>query len=310
MASISIILPCFNEAKNLEILLPKITAQYPSTELIVVNDGSDDDTEQVCKKYNVTVLSHPYNIGNGAAIKTGARYANGNILVFMDADGQHDPDDIPRLLEQMDNGYEMVVGSRNAHTHSSLGRRIANRIYNAFASFMTGHRIDDLTSGYRAVRARHFRKFLYLLPNGFSYPTTSTMAFFRSGLPVAYLPINAGKRQGESNIRILRDGARFFLIIIRIGVLFSPMRLFLPVSVSLFATGLGLYFYTFTASARLTNMSVLLLLSGLSTFLIGVLSEQMSSLHYIGAREDQRVTKRQNGGSDIPHEGRNETVSK
>jgi glycosyltransferase involved in cell wall biosynthesis len=210
----------------------------------------------------------------------------------MDADGQHDPEDIPRLLAKIDEGYEMAVGARQADTHASLGRRMANQVYNRLASVMTGYRIEDLTSGFRAVRARHFRKFLYLLPNGFSYPTTSTMAFFRSGFPIAYVPIRAGQRSGKSHIRLLRDGARFFFIILKIGALFSPMRFFLPLSLIFFLIAVVYYGYTYTTMNRFTNMSAVLLIYSLSLFLIGLVSEQISALHYKGVEEDQRRTRR------------------
>lgn len=290
---ISIILPAKNEGQNLEALLPKLCAKFAGedTEIIVVDDGSSDNTAEACHQHPIKLIQHPYSMGNGAAIKSGARAATGGILVFMDADGQHHPDDIPRLLEKFEDGYEMVVGARESDTQASMTRSVGNRFYNWLASKMAGHQIDDLTSGFRAARARHFKKFLYLLPNGFSYPTTSTMAFFRSGLPVAYIPIRAGKREGKSNIRIFKDGTRFFIIIIKIGALFSPMRLFLPVSLILFLTGLSYYGYTFIASHRFTNMSALLFTSSLIIFLMGILSEQVSALHYKGADEDQRKTK-------------------
>lgn len=281
-------LPAKNEAENLRTLLPILTEAFGEHEIIVVDDGSDDGTPDICLSHRVRVVRHPYSMGNGAAIKSGARAASGDVIVFMDADGQHAPNDIPRLLEQFDAGYEMVVGARQLDTHASAWRRLANQFYNGLASLMTGYRIEDLTSGFRAVRTRHFRKFLYLLPNGFSYPTTSTMAFFRSGLPVAYVPIRAGQREGKSNIRIFRDGARFLIIIIKIGTLFSPMRLFLPVSFMLLMMG-GLYYgYTYIQWQRFTNMSALFFSSALITFLIGIVSEQISSLHYKGADEDMR----------------------
>jgi glycosyltransferase involved in cell wall biosynthesis len=233
-------------------------------------------------------------MGNGAAIKTGARNATGNILVLMDADGQHSPDDINRLIEKVESGYEMAVGARQIDTHASLTRRIGNTLYNKLASWMTGYPIEDLTSGFRATRARHFRKFLYLLPNKFSYPTTSTMAFFRSGLPVGYVPIKAMNRAGErkSHIRIFHDGFRFLIIILKIGALFSPMRFFLPISGTLFVMALCYYGYTFYTSGRLTNMSTLLFLASLFTFLIGLVSEQVSALHYKHIEESKRRTVR------------------
>ncbi len=292
--TLSIVLPAKDEADSLRRLLPELRRCMPDAEILVVNDGSRDETEEVSRAAGVKVVSHPYSLGNGAAVKTGARYAAGDILIFMDADGQHDSADIPRLLEKLAEGYEMVIGARCSGSHASLGRRGANYFYNRLASAMTGYRIEDLTSGFRAVRARHFRKFLYLLPNGFSYPTTSTMAFFRSGYPVAYVPIRAEKRMqaGASKIRMGRDGLRFFVIILKIGALFSPMRLFLPVSGLLFLGGLDLYIYNYLTTGRFTNMSAFLLLSGLFTFLIGILSEQISSLHYRGVEEDQRRTRR------------------
>lgn len=290
--SLSIIMPAKNEATGLAVLLPKLKTQFPNAEIIVVDDGSTDATADICREHDVNRVAHPYSMGNGAAIKSGARQAHGNTLIFMDADGQHDPEDIPRLLDQLENGHEMAVGARAWDTHASIGRRLANRIYNGLASYMTANRIDDLTSGFRAVRARHFRRFLYLLPNGFSYPSTCTMAFFRSGLPVSYVPIRAKQREGSSHIRILKDGARFFMVIIKIGTLFSPMRLFLPISVGLFLIGLGYYGYTFLAFHRFTNMSALLFISSLFTFLIGILAELISSLHYKEADFERRLVKR------------------
>lgn len=285
---ISIVIPAKNEAANLQALLKQIKTVVPDAEILVIDDGSTDDTSLIAKNADATVIKHPYSQGNGAAIKTGARKAKGDIIIFMDADGQHDPNDIPDLLAKLEEGYDMAVGARHVSTQSSWLRKIGNSFYNWLASIMTGHRIEDLTSGYRAVRADKFRKFIYLLPNGFSYPTTSTMAFFRSGFPVAYVPIHAGKREGKSHIQLFRDGMRFFIIILRIGALFSPMRLFLPISATVFITGLSYYAYTFSTTGRFTNMTALLLMSSLLIFLIGILSEQISSLHYRSAEDNRR----------------------
>ncbi len=300
METISIVLPCLNEAVNLAKLLPKLNSAYPDAEIIVVNDGSDDDSVQVATGLGAKVISHAYRMGNGAAIKTGARNASGSITVFMDADGQHDPVDIARLVDKLDDGYEMAVGARRVSTHASLLRRVANAFYNRLATYMVGHQIDDLTSGFRAVRTRHFRKFLYLLPNGFSYPTTSTMAFFRSGFPVAYVPINAGIREGKSKIKLLRDGTRFFIIIIKIGSLFSPMKLFLPLSFIQFCLGCWFYLYTYITTSHFSNASIILFLASITTFLIGILSEQVSSLHYRGVEEDRRKLMRSSSSRDNP----------
>jgi len=280
--TVSIILPAKNEAESLKKLLPVLRASFPEDEIIVIDDGSTDETKGVCMQNSVKAISHKYSMGNGAAIKSGARAAGGDVLVFMDADGQHDPADIQVLIDKIDEGYDLAVGAREINSHASLARRLGNTLYNRLASLMTGYNIEDLTSGFRAARASHFKQFLYLLPNKFSYPTTSTMAFFRSGFSVAYVPIKVRQREGEakSHIKIFRDGFRFFVIILKIGALFSPMRFFLPVSAALFLTGLSYYSYTWFSSGRLTNMTAILLLSALFTFLIGIVSEQISALHY------------------------------
>jgi len=278
--SLSIVLPCLNEAENLETLLPKLKQAQPNAEILVVNDGSSDNSAALCQQHGIRVVSHPIPLGNGAAIKTGARHAKGETIVFMDSDGQHAPEDIQRLLDKLNQGYDMVVGARQSHTHASKKRLIGNTIFNKLASFMTGQKIEDLTSGFRAVRAIHFKKFLYLLPNGFSYPTTSTMAFFRSALPVAYIPIQAGKREGKSKIKLLKDGIRFLVIILKIGALFSPMRLFLPISGMFFLLGIINHIQSYIESGQFSNGSLLLYTSSVFIFLMGILSEQISSLHY------------------------------
>ena len=290
--SISIILPAKNEADNLCALLPDIRRLHPDAEVIVVDDGSTDNTAEICEENGVRCVAHPYTLGNGAAVKTGARHATADILVLMDADGQHDPAVIDTLVDKLAHGYDMAVGARAWKTHASLGRRVANYTYNRMASYMTDKRIDDLTSGFRAVRTRHFLRFLYLFPNGFSYPTTCTMAFFRSGLPVAYVPINARARNGRSHVRIIEDGLRFLMIILKIGALFSPMRLFLPLSLLLFGIGTSYYAYTYILFHRFTNMSALVLVSSLLIFLIGILAELVSALHYKEADFERRLVRR------------------
>jgi len=277
---LSIILPAKNEAPALAVLLPLLSAAQPEAEIIVVDDGSTDDTRSICASNRVICLSSPYSMGNGAAIKRGARAATGSILVFMDGDGQHDPDDVVRLLDQLDHNYDMVVGARDWGSQAGVGRGVANTVYNWLATRMTGHPILDLTSGFRAVRAEKFREFIHLLPNGFSYPTTSTMAFFRSAYPVAYLPIKAGQRVGKSHIKPLRDGIRFLLIIFKIATLYSPLKLFMPTSVVFFLLGCINYAWTFIHNGRLTNMSTLLWSASVIIFLIGLVSEQITNLTY------------------------------
>lgn len=279
-SQISIILPCKNEGHVIGQVLERLRGLYPDAEIIVVDDGSTDNTVDVCNGLDIRLVSHPYSKGNGAAIKSGARQAQGDVLVFMDADGQHRPEDIQLLLERMDEGYDMVVGARDSGSQASLGRLAANSVYNWLSGKMVGHRVDDLTSGFRAVKSDLFKEFIYLLPNGFSYPTTITMAFFRAGYSVSYVPIRVDKREGKSHIRLLHDGVRFFLIIFKVGTLYSPLKLFLPISAGIFSVGLCYYLYTFITTARFTNMSALLMLTSILVFLIGLVSEQVTTLIY------------------------------
>lgn len=283
---ISVVLPAKNEAEGLALTLPALRKAYPDAQIIVVNDGSTDDTAAVGLQHGAQVLSSPYSMGNGAAIKRGARAATGDVIVFMDSDGQHDPAHIAALLARLEEGYDMVVGARNGDGQASFHRGVANRFYNKLASWMTGHRILDLTSGFRAVRADKFREFLHLLPNGFSYPTTSTMAFFRSAYLVSYVQVPVGDRVGSaSHIRLVRDGIRFLLIIFKIATLYSPLKLFVPVGFGFFLLGWGYYAYTFISEHRFTNMSALLLSASVIIFLIGLVSEQITSLSYSHGKE-------------------------
>ena len=278
--NVSIIIPARNEAATIGDVVGGIRSQFPKAEVLVVDDGSTDRTPALAEERGARVIQHPKSLGNGAAVKAGARAAEGEILVFLDADGQHDPADIPRLLEKLDEGYDMVVGARSSSSHANTARLAANGIYNVIASMITGHRIPDLTSGFRAVKADLFRKFLYLLPNGFSYPTTITMAFMRAGYPVDFLPIVAKKRKGKSHIKPVRDGIRFMVIIFKIATLYAPLKLFLPASFAFFVLGLGYYLYTFATQGRFTNMSLLLFSAAVIIFLIGLVSEQITALNY------------------------------
>lgn len=277
---ISVILPAKNEAEGLRRTLPALRSLMPEAEVIVVDDGSIDETAAVAAEYGARVLSAPYSMGNGAAIKRGARAASGDVLVFMDADGQHDPAHIQRLLDKLGQGYDMAVGARDWAGQAGVHRGLANAFYNWLASRMTGFDVKDLTSGFRVARADRFREFLHLLPNGFSYPTTSTMAFFRSAYAVAYVPVPVARRIGRSHIRPIRDGIRFLLIIFKIATLYSPLKLFVPTAAIFFLLGVSYYGYTFATQARFTNMSLLLFSAAVIIFLIGLISEQITSLTY------------------------------
>ena len=278
--SLSIVIPAKNEGGAIGAVVANAREQYPDAEIIVVNDGSDDNTAEAASEAGAKVVSHPESLGNGAAVKSGARAATGDIIAFMDGDGQHTASELAPLIQRLDEGYEMAIGARDTGSHANVGRLFANGMYNGVASLMSGRKILDLTSGFRVARAEKFKQFLYLLPNGFSYPTTITMAFLRSGYSVTFEPISAAKRVGKSHIRPIRDGIRFLIIIFKIATLYSPLKIFLPASGLFFLTGLGYYAFTYMTAGRFTNMSMLLFSASVIVFLIGLISEQITSLTY------------------------------
>lgn len=276
---VTILLPAFNEELAIGETIRKIKQLHPDFEILVVDDGSTDNTLKVAMDAGANVWPHPYNIGNGAAIKSGLRIAKGEWVVMMDADGQHNPSDIAKLLEHKDD-YDMVVGARTKKSKTALHRDLANYFYNKFATYVTTFEIADLTSGFRLVRKRTAEQFIYLLPNTFSYPTTITMSYLRTGRSLKYVPIEVQKRMGNSKIKLIEDGIRFFLIISKIATLFSPFRIFLPISVLSSCVGLGYYCFTFLNHGRFTNMSALLISTSIIVFMIGLVSEQISQLKY------------------------------
>jgi len=280
MPSLSIVIPAKDESDAIGAVVARAVEAYPDAEVIVVDDGSTDDTASVAEGAGAKVVRHPESLGNGAAIKAGARAAQGDIIAFMDGDGQHDAGEFGPLLTKLDDGYDMIIGARDSGSHANVGRLYANGIYNVVASWLTGRRIPDLTSGFRVARAHLFKKFLYLLPNGFSYPTTITMAFLRSGYPICFESIPVAKRIGKSHIRPFRDGLRFVVIIFKIATLYSPLKIFLPVGAMFFVTGASWYAYTFSTMGRFTNMSMLLFAASVIVILIGLISEQITALTY------------------------------
>jgi len=288
---VSVIVPAYNEGAIIADIVKRIKSLHPEFDVIVVNDGSTDDTAAEAQKAGALVYSHPYNIGNGAAIKSGIRVATGDILVFMDGDGQHDPRDIGRLLEYFPD-FDMVVGARSLGDQASLGRALGNKIYNWFASYVAKFSIKDLTSGFRAVKSNVVRNFLYLLPNTYSYPTTLTLGTLRSGMSVKYVPVKIQKREtGKSNIKMVQDGVRFFMIITRICTLFSPMRVFLPVSFVMFFLGVVNYLYTYLVHSRFTNMSVFLFVTAIIIFMMSLISEQICQMRFERRAADRSVLK-------------------
>ena len=296
-AKISIVIPAFNEAGSIGDLIGQIRQLHPGAEIIVIDDGSTDATASESAEAGATVYSHPYNIGNGAAVKSGIRMATGDILVLMDGDGQHRPEDIGRMLELLPD-FDMVVGARALRGQSSLLRAIGNAVYNRFASYAANFKIKDLTSGFRAIKTDLARNFLYLLPNTYSYPTTLTLGVLRSGNSVTYIPIRTAKRAGgNSKVKLFQDGVRFFMIIIRIATLYSPMRVFLPVSLAMFVLGMIRYIYTFVLEGRFTNMSALLFVSSVIIFMMSLISEQITQLRF-ERRAFPRQPRRSDAGAD------------
>ncbi|HET9843557.1 MAG TPA: glycosyltransferase family 2 protein [Gammaproteobacteria bacterium] len=282
---LSIIIPACNEKEGLSRILPQLVDNFPHAEILIIDDGSTDDTAKYARSLGVRVISHPHRLGNGAAIKTGARAAQGEVFVLMDADGQHSIGDIQRLLETFQEGYDMVVGARSRAGQANFVRYLGNRFYNWIATLIVNQKVQDLTSGFRVVRAKKFKEFLHLLPNGFSYPSTITLAFFRMGYPIRYIPIDVFKRLGKSHLRPLSDGLRFFILIYKITILYSPLKIFLPLGFIHLALGLLNYAYTFATSGRFTNMSAVFLTSAIIIFLIGLVSEQITILIYRGLRD-------------------------
>ncbi len=276
--AISIVIPVFNEAEILPALLGKVQAlKLTQSEVIVVDDGSTDGSAEIALTAGASVVRHPYNIGNGAAVKSGIRAARGKVIVLMDGDGQHKPEDIPNLLAEATN-YHMVVGARAKGSKLRFHRYAANLLYNLLASYVTKFKVQDLTSGFRVLTRREALRFIDLLPNTFSYPTTLTLAFLRSGFTVKYVPIQTLYRAGQSKISLVTDGIRFLLIITKIATLFSPFRVFLPVSIFFFMAGASNYLYTYFTQGRFTNMSVFMLTTAVIIFMLGLVSEQIALL--------------------------------
>ncbi len=283
-AAVSVVIPAMNEAGAIGDVITRLRTAAPWREILVVDDGSSDQTGEDARASGARVIRHPYNKGNGAAVKTGIRHATGEYVLIVDGDGQHSPDDARRLVERLGE-YDLVIGARAPSSQATVGRRSGNALLNALAGYLTGRPIPDLTSGFRAARRDCLREFLHLLPNGFSTPTTTTLAFIRAGYNVTFEPIEARQRTGHSKIRFARDGARFFLILLKIITLFSPLRIFLPVSALAFGVGTAYGLVNFAVDGRIPNGAVVLILFAVIVFLVGLVSEQVAALRFAGPRE-------------------------
>jgi glycosyltransferase involved in cell wall biosynthesis len=282
-AETSVVIPAFNEAASIGAVIAALRSAAPWREIVVVDDGSTDDTAARAAAAGAQVVQHAYNKGNGAAVKTGVRTTSGAFVLIMDADGQHRSADAERLVAHLD-AYDLVVGARSGRTQSTLVRRLGNAALNAVASYLTEQRIPDLTSGFRAARRDCLLEFLHLIPNGFSTPTTTTLAFMKAGYSVRFEPVDVAQREGSSKIRLGSDGLGFFLILLKVITIFSPLRIFLPISAAAFALGAGYGIWTIATQSHVTNSSVLLILLSVVIFLVGLISEQISSLRFEGRR--------------------------
>ena len=296
---VSVILPAYNESADIDDIVSDIKEMYPDFEVIVINDGSKDDTAAEAEKAGANVYSHPYNIGNGAAIKSGIRIASGDVLVFMDADGQHNPADIAKLLQYIPE-FDMVVGARSMGDQASLWRAFGNKAYSWFASYVAKFPIKDLTSGFRAVKSNIAKSFVYLLPNTYSYPATITLGVLRSGMSIKYVPIKMQKRKtGKSNIKLIEDGVRFFMIITRICTLYSPMRVFPPVGFTMFLLGVANYLYTYITRGQFTNMSVFMFVAAIIIFMMSLISEQICQMRFERRGADRPIKKAESESENL-----------
>ena len=283
-STVSIVIPAMNEADAIGSVVSQLRGAAAWREIIVVDDGSADDTATRARAAGACVIRHPYNKGNGAAVKTGIRQASGEFVLIIDADGQHPPEDAQRIAARLGD-FDLVIGARNGATQATTARRAGNALLNNLASYLTSRPIPDLTSGFRGARTECLREFIHLLPNGFSTPTTTTLAFIKAGYNVAFEPIDARQRSGRSKIRFAHDGARFLLILLKIVTLFSPLRIFLPLSVLSFAVGSIYGVWNMIATGKIPNGAVILILFAVIVFLVGLVSEQVASLRFDGPRQ-------------------------
>jgi len=280
-SSVSIVIPAFNEASAIGSVVLALRQSAPWHEVIVVDDGSTDGTAVQAEQAGARVITHPYNKGNGASVKSGIRAAAGEYILIIDGDGQHRPEDACRIVSRLGE-YDLVIGARSTETQATHARRFGNTALNSLASYLTDRDIPDLTSGFRGARREHLREFIHLLPNGFSTPTTTTLAFIKAGYNVAFEPVEARARLGQSKIRLARDGTKFLMIILKIVTLFSPLRVFLPISIASFVVGAVYAVWTIATQSKIPNGAVLLIMMAVIVFLVGLVSEQISALRFEG----------------------------
>ena len=282
-ADVTVVIPAFDEAEAVGTVVAALRSVATWREIMVVDDGSADETAAVAAAAGARVIKHPYNKGNGAAVKTGIREASATYVLIIDGDGQHSAADAVRIVSFLGD-YDLVVGARAGSGQASAARHAGNHVLNWLASYLTGRAIPDLTSGLRAARTTGMREFLHLLPNGYSTPTTTTLSFVKAGYSVRFEPIDVAPRLGRSKIKFVSDGAKFFLILLKVVTVFSPLRIFLPVAAASFVLGSAYAAWTAVTQHHITNSSVLLILLAVVIFLVGLVSEQISTMRSEGPR--------------------------
>jgi len=281
--SVTIVVPAFNEGASIGPVVTALRAAAAWHDVLVIDDGSTDGTGAAAADAGARVVRHPYNKGNGAAVKTAIRSSTSDWIAIIDGDGQHRAEDAKRLVARLGE-YDLVIGARDPQTQATTGRRLGNAVLNWLASYLTERTIPDLTSGFRAARRECLVEFIHLLPNGFSTPTTTTLAFIKAGYNVAFEPIGALPRVGTSKIRLGSDGAKFLLILLKVITIFSPLRIFAPVSAASFAIGAVYGAWNYAYHARIPNGAVLLLMFSVIVILVGLVSEQIATLRFEGRR--------------------------
>lgn len=283
-STVTVVIPAFEEAGVIGRVVEAMRTAAAWKEVLVIDDGSSDETAAEAASAGARVIRHPYNKGNGASVKSGIRNATGEYLLIVDGDGQHSAADALRVVSYLGE-YDLVVGARaGSNQQASAARHFGNHLLNRLATYLTGRHIPDLTSGLRGARTSGLREFLHLLPNGFSTPATTTLAFVKAGYSVRFETITVNTRHGKSKIRLMSDGAKFLMILLRVITIFSPLRIFLPIAGTFFVFGAAYAMWTTVMYHDVTDSSVLLLVLAVVIFLVGLVSEQISTMRSEGQR--------------------------
>jgi glycosyltransferase involved in cell wall biosynthesis len=273
---LSIVIPVYNEEKAIGEVLDKLITQRQEKnwEILVVDDGSNDQTARIILNYPVRLIRHHGNRGYGAALKSGIRHSTSDFIVIMDGDGQHNPQDIRRLLREVENS-DLVAGARQKKSHSPLWRMPGKWFLSLLANYLMRQRIPDLNCGFRIYRREILMPYLPICPDGFSFSMTSLFAFLSDNYRVTYIPIETGNRKGRSSVTLF-TGFETILLILRIITLFNPLRIFIPISAGCILFGGSLFFIYYFFHDRGSVSALVLLLIGVQFFFFGLVSDQLA----------------------------------